>query len=81
VDLIHCSSIGILYHELVAENTIWKGYLSIDTRNLPEALARAIAFECGGEWEAGKAKPWTEDLERILGDNRLSQEKGYSSSF
>jgi len=62
-------------------NWLQKIALPIKTQDLPQILAKAIQYECGGEWEAGPAKNWTEDLQNITGDTRLSDEKGYSTSF
>ncbi len=62
-------------------NWLQKIATPINTRQLPEILAQAIQYECGGEWKAGQAKNWTEDLEKIVGDTHLSDEKGYSTSF
>lgn len=62
-------------------NWLYKIALPVKTQDLPQILARAIQYECGGKWKAGKAKNWTEDLQNIIGDTRLSDEKGYSTSF
>lgn len=62
-------------------NWLQKISAPIRTEDLPDVLAKALEYEIGGKWEAGPAKPWTEDLEKITNDPRLSQEKGYSTSF
>lgn len=68
----------------VGDNMNWLQKISgvpIRTEDIPQKLAQAIQYACGGEWEAGSATPWTEDLEKITGDRRLGQEVGYSTSF
>ncbi len=68
-------------------NWLQKISAPIRTQDFPEVLAQAIAFECGGEWDVGEATNWTENLESIHNkyhdtpDTRLSDEKGYSTSF
>ena len=51
------------------------------TEDLPQKLAQAISYSCGGVWEVGPVKNWTQDLENITNDKRLGTEVGYSTSF
>ncbi len=67
-------------------NWLQKIALPIRTEQLPELLAQAIAYECGGEWDAGKADNWTKNLDDINTkydpmSEQLGQEVGYSTSF
>lgn len=61
-------------------NWLLKVAIPLKTENLPQSLAKAIEYECGGAWEAGQAKNWTADLDAITG-KQLGQDVGYSTSF
>ena len=62
-------------------NWLIKIAIPLQTEELPQILANAIAYEVGGKWEAGSATNWTQNLEDITGDKRLGEEVGYSTSF
>lgn len=62
-------------------NWLQKLAAPINTEKLPQLLAQAIEYECGGKWESDRPRKWTEDLERITGDKTYSDQNGYSTSF
>ncbi len=61
-------------------NWLQKIATPVRTQDLPQLLAQAIEYECGGKWDAGEATNWTENLDNITG-KQLGQEVGYSTSF
>ena len=62
-------------------NWLQKISSQVSTDQLPQLLTDAIQYACGGEWELGPTKQWTQDLENITGDPHLGEEVGYSTSF